>query len=84
MMLDFREKTAEEMHAHIRALHPWLPCYITLGNKYFIPNPYKLKIVKNVNAPAGKIILKDVKTMTLTIVCKDGNALEMSGLKKYK
>ena len=84
MMLDFTQKTAFEMHAHIRALHPWLPCYVTIGNKFFIPNPYKLRIISDVKAPAGKIIAKDAKTMTLVIGCKDGNALEMSGLKLYK
>ena len=84
MMLDFSQKTAMEMHAHIRALHPWLPCYITIGHKFFIPNPYKLRIINNINAPAGKIIAKNPKTMMLTIACKDGNALEMSDLKLYK
>lgn len=84
MMLDFTQKTALEMHAHIRALHPWLPCYVTIGNKFFIPNPYKLRIITNVKAPAGKIIAKNARTMTLVIGCKDGNALEMSGLKLYK
>ena len=84
MMLDFTQKTAMEMHAHIRALHPWLPCYITIGHKFFIPNPYKLRIINNINAPAGKIIAKNPKTMMLTIACKDGNALEMSDLKLYK
>lgn len=84
MMLDFTKKTASQMHAHIRALHPWLPCYVTIGNKFFIPNPYKLKIIKHVNAPAGKIIAKNAKTMSLTIVCQDGDALEMTDLKLYK
>ena len=84
MMLDFTQKTAMQMHAHIRALHPWLPCYITLGKKFFIVNPYKLKIIETTNMPAGKIIYKNHKTMTLQIVCKDGRALEMSGLKLYK
>lgn len=84
MMLDFTKKTAEEMHAHIRALHPWLPCYVTIGNKFFITNPYKLRIIKNIHADAGKIVAKNASTMTLVIACKGGDALEMSGLKLYK
>lgn len=84
MMLDFTQKTADEMHAHIRALHPWLPCYVTIGRRFFIPNPYKLRVIRNVNAAAGKIIAKNAKTMTLVIACKGGDALEMSGLKWYR
>ncbi len=84
MMLDFTQKTADEMHAHIRALHPWLPCYVTIGRRFFIPNPYKLRVIRNVNAAAGKIIAKNAKTMTLVIACKGGDALEMSGLKLYR
>ena len=84
MMLDFTQKTAEEMHAHIRALHPWLPCYITIGEKFYITNPYKLKIIDNINATAGSIIKKDLKTMTFTIACTNQKALQLSGLKLYR
>ncbi len=71
MMLDFERETAEEIHARIRAFHPWLPCYITYKGKYFIPNPYKLKIV---NSKTGKFTLK----------CKCGKYLEMGDVKRYK
>ena len=84
MMLDFTKKTAEEIHAHIRAFHPWLPCYVTIRKKFFIPNPYKLKIVHGINAPAGKIIFQNPKTMTLTIACENKTAIEMSDLSLYR
>ena len=84
MMLDFTQKTAEEIHAHIRAFHPWLPCYITIGKKFFIPNPYKLRVIHRINAPAGKIVSQNPKTMTLTIACKNKTAIEMSNLKLYR
>lgn len=45
MMLDFESETAEKIHARVRAFHPWLPCYVSHRNKYFIPNPYKLRIL---------------------------------------
>ena len=45
MMLDFKKENAEEIQARIRAFHPWMPCYVTYKNKYFIPNPYKLRIL---------------------------------------
>lgn len=75
MMLDFGQETAEEIHARIRALHPWLPCYITYNNRYYIPNPYKLKIV---DSPTK------IDSKTFTIKCKCGRALEMRDVKLYR
>ena len=45
MMLNFEKETAEQIQSRIKAFHPWLPCYVTYKTKYFIPNPYKLKIL---------------------------------------
>ena len=84
LMLDFETSTAEEIHAKIRALHPWGPSYVTVGRNFLIPNPYKLKIVELKNFyPAGKIIGKCAKDSSLTIVCADKKALKMDGLKLY-
>ncbi len=44
-MLDFKNNTAEEICAIVRALHPWLPCYITVGNRFFKVNPYKVSVL---------------------------------------
>lgn len=83
-MLDFENRTAEELYVIIRALYPWLPCYITVGNHFLSVNPYKVKIVTPQSEyPAGLVIAKDPKTKSLTIVCKDGKALKMDGLRLW-
>lgn len=82
MMLDFEKETAEEIHARIRAFHPFLPCYYEYKNFYFIPNPYKLEII-NKSGDTGKIICKDAKAASITIACKNGRALKMSGVRLY-
>lgn len=83
-MLDFKNKTSEELSAIIRAIHPWLPCYISVGNQFLKVNPYKCRIETMITAAnAGKIIAKDDKKRSLTIVCKDGRALTMDDLKLY-
>ncbi len=83
-MLDFRNKTAEELYATIRALHPWLPCYITIGNKFLSINPYKCSIINTQEKGcAGEIIAKDENKKSLTITCKCGRALEMEDLKLW-
>ena len=84
MMLDFTQKTAEEIHAHIRALHPWLPCYVTIGKRFYRTNPYKLKIIETITEPAGTIIEKNLKANIVTIACKNKKALQLGGLKLYR
>lgn len=84
MMLDFENETAEEIHARIRAFHPWLPCYVTHKNKFFIPNPYKLKIINcNCEEKIGTIINSDHKTSSITVLCKCGKAIKMDGVRLY-
>ena len=83
-MLDFKNKTAEELYATIRALHPWLPCYITIGKRFLSVNPYKCSCISlHESYSPGEIIAKDKKTKSLTIVCKCGNALKMEDLKLW-
>ena len=84
-MLDFTKMTAVEMSAHIRALHPWLPCYITVGNQFLKVNPHKLKILKSSSYKdkAGEILDKDEKLRSLTIICKNNSALKMDDLNLY-
>lgn len=95
MMLDFKHETAEQIHARIRAFHPWLPCYVTYKNKYFIPNPYKLRILdeehttkilkKNkISTPeAGDIINTNYKSRSITVMCRDWKSLKMTGVNLY-
>ncbi len=95
MMLDFSKETAVQIHARIRAFHPWLPCYVTYKNKYFIPNPYKLKILDEehtskilkkhniTNPKPGDIINTNYKSRSITVMCKDGKSLKMVGTYLY-
>ncbi len=82
-MLDFEKESAEEIHARIRAFHPWLPTYVTYKNKFFIPNPYKLKIILAQKGSVGDIIETDYTHCSITVQCKDGKALKMDGVKLY-
>ena len=45
-MLDFKNQTSAEILNTIRALHPYLPTYITYKNVFFIVNPYKARTAK--------------------------------------
>lgn len=84
-MLDFTKQSSEEIIRTVRALHPFLPCYITCQNLFFIVDPYNLAVIDEiVHKPAGRIIEKDVETCSLIIVCKDGKAVKFSKLKLYK
>lgn len=84
-MLDFKNKTAEELYATVRAFHPWLPCYITVGKDFFTVNPYNFKIINNHTYPqnAGEIVDKDITSCSLTIISKDGRAIKADKLKVY-
>lgn len=84
-MLDFKNKTAEELYATVRAFHPWLPCYITVGNQFYAVNPYNFKILNNHSYTkiAGEIVDKDTKTRSLTIISKDGRAIKADKLRIY-
>lgn len=81
-MLNFKSQTAEEIIRTIRALHPYLPTYITYNKIFFKVNPYKVRMTNKTGIP-GEIIETCPKTLSLTISCKDGKAVRMSGLKLY-
>ena len=95
MMLDFEKETAEQIDARIRAFHPWLPCYVTYKKKYFIPNPYKLKILdkehtkkildKNkIKEPKlGNIIDTHYKSRTIIAMCQNGLSIKMTDTQLY-
>ena len=85
-MLDFSNQTAEEISRTVRALHPFLPCYITHKSKFFVVNPYKIEILKE-SFPDNKpndIIAKSSDENSLTIVCKDQKAVKCKDLTLYK
>ena len=95
MMLDFERETAEKIHARIRAFHPWLPCYVSHRNKYFIPNPYRLRILdeehtekilkkRKITTPkVGDIIDTNYKSRSITVMCRDWKSLKMTGVYLY-
>lgn len=84
-MLDFTAQTAEDVVRTVKALHPFLPCYITYGNKFFVVNPYEMsKLNQSTAMQAGSIVDKNPKKSSLTIVCKDGKCIKFSNLKLYK
>ena len=85
-MLDFSNQTAEEISRTVRALHPFLPCYITHKSKFFVVNPYKIEILEEnftQNNP-NDIIAKSSDENSLTIVCKDKKAVKFNDLALYK
>ncbi len=84
-MLDFKFQTSDEISRTVRALHPFLPCYITYLNKFFIVNPYNFKILQeSFSANAGDIVAKNPEKSSITILCADDNAIRFTDLKLYK
>lgn len=80
MMLDFERETAEEIVARIKALHPWLPCYVTTEKGFYIPNPYHLRIENT----SETVLLVDTKNKLIKAKCKDGKVVVMENVKKYR
>lgn len=80
MMLDFERETAQEIIAKIKALHPWLPTYVTIGDEFYIPNPYELGIIPN----CEKGVSFDSEKMEILACCKDGNGVLMRSIKRYR
>ena len=85
-MIDFKFQSSEEIVRTVKALHPFLPCYISHKNKFFVVDPYSMQIVyEDLNgANAGDIIYKYPDKCSLTIVCKDNKAVRFANLKLYK
>lgn len=83
-MLDFTKQTSSEIYRTVKALHPFLHCYITYGSKFFIVNPYSICVLdRHFNVGAGSIVAKESKSRSLTIVCADGVAIKFDNLKLY-
>ena len=84
-MLDFNFQSSVEISRTIRALHPFLPTYITYKDNFFIVNPYSFTILQdNCDEKSGTIIAKNPEKTSLTIVCADKKAIRFSDLKLYK
>ena len=85
-MLDFTYQTSDEINRTIRALHPFLPSYITHKNKFFVVNPYCAQIMLDDYSQfnPGDIVSKNPEKLSLTIVCKDRRAIRFTNLRLYK
>lgn len=87
-MLDF-SKSAQELSAHIRALHPWYKCYFGYNKQFFIPNPYKIEILdvlddaEILSKNYGTIVAKSDNDKSITVSCGDKKLLKMSDVKLY-
>lgn len=85
-MIDFN-KSAKEISAQIRGLHPWYKCYFEYGNEFFTPNPYRLRIEpakdEHKELEVGSIVFKNHKKCELGVLTGDGNILYMQKLKLF-
>ena len=84
-MLDFSNQTSDEISRTIRALHPFLPTYITYGKKFFIVDPYNFEILNDTltDKHPNDIIDKNPADKSVTIICKDRKAICFKRLKLY-
>ncbi|MCM1339999.1 MAG: methionyl-tRNA formyltransferase [Muribaculaceae bacterium] len=84
-MLDCCAQTSDEVYRTVKALHPFLPCYVSFNGKFFVVNPYRVKILDEyVKAEPGTIIARDKKNRSITVVCNDGKLVKFEGLKLYR
>ena len=84
-MLDFETQTSVEISRTIRALHPFLPTYITHNDKFFVVNPYKFEVLSEItNRKSGDIIAKNSAKKSITAVCSDGIAVCFNDLTLYR
>lgn len=85
MMLDFTLQTSDEISRTIRALHPFLPAYITFKNVFFRVDPYNFAVIDKITKFApDSVIAKNSDECSLTIVCRDNKAIKFNNLKLYK
>lgn len=85
VMLDF-SRPAREVSAHIRAFHPWTNCFFEQGSRFFIPDPYSIKILDNEvepNLKPGAVVSKSHKDNSITIVCGDLKLIKLANLSLY-
>jgi methionyl-tRNA formyltransferase len=85
-MIDFTFQTSDEIMRTVRALHPFLPCYITNKDKFLVINPYYMQVLQEDigDVKPGDVIFKYPERRSVTIVCADGKAIRFSNLKLYK
>ena len=84
--LDFRNKTAEENYAVIRAIHPWGKTWFYHNITALSPKPSKSSVEENKTdyKTAGTITNAEPETLTISVLCSDNKILKMSGIELYK
>ncbi|MBR1754308.1 methionyl-tRNA formyltransferase [bacterium] len=83
LLIDFKQ-SADKVSAKIRALYPFAKACFSHNSHFLVPNPYKLKIVENkTNAPCSTIYETNPKLRKISVVCGDGNVLEMTDVKLF-
>ncbi|MBP3924297.1 hypothetical protein J6E39_03550 [bacterium] len=82
-IINFKKQTSSEIFRQVRAFYPWIPCYIELKGKFFRISPNKWSIAGHSDR-IGRVIDKNSKTKSITIVCADGIAVRFDGLKIYR
>ena len=86
IMLDFN-KTAEEIYAHVRAMHPWGKTYFSASeDEYLSPNPHKTYILDNNTnvTEVGKFVEISPETKSVTVVCKDNKLIRFEDVSLYE
>lgn len=84
MLIDFIRCSADDVSAHIRALHPFTKAFFVYKSRYLMPNPYKLSIIEN-EKNLGKGCVYDIcpKKRRISVVCGDGRVLQMEDVKLF-
>ncbi len=80
IIIDFKNKTADEIHNHIRAITPFSKTYFPYRNIFFEVNKYKIfNRTLKLDLPSGTIL--KVKNNALYILTKDKKMIKFSKLK---
>lgn len=77
-VLNFEKDTQSRIDKKIRAVSPWLNCYIPIQNNFFFFDKHLLLPVKSDKKP-GTIV--DKTKNSISIVCKDFSIIKFTGLK---
>ncbi|MBQ9245230.1 methionyl-tRNA formyltransferase [bacterium] len=77
-ILDFKNETSEQIDRRIRALTPWLNCFIPYKNDFFEFKNYK--ILKEISVKQPATVVKKGK-QSIGIVCRDGKVIQFMSLK---
>lgn len=83
--LDFKNKSAEENYALIRALYPWSEAVFYNNGVALTPSPETTYVENNESSydTPGTVTYLDYKTKTISVLCADKNILKMSNINLF-